>query len=647
MLAAPSDDDAGMDDPPAAIAGAQAAAAAANDGGPPPAEEQIDLPEGGLLVLADRPAATPKFRQRSAELLAHARQVRAIKSAQAKAAAATAEAETAKQTVASVAAALPGANALLGGLVKRRRLTTVNAQPSNFATLALAAHIPCRQDLRVGVKRKRLVCAMAKFLRERQESSLAGVLQKARGLSDSSSGAAGDMWSVFTYAHQWDESRAFFAPHGRDVGKERTRTTNAAQHIQVMVQRGTCSFDLSDFSRSPASSYQYSEEWLAPNLAVEGTVALDIWPALVQCLPLCWRLGASVHTTAALAESFDVSVFLPMADRASSNLMLMRHIGKAWEDLPADVKSSIFVLMDTCQVHSHHRGKLQLTSLKRHLGRHYSIAQMYRLPHVQKGMIALIERMVNGRFERDVHTPPPPAAQTTSAFLDTLFHFDREHHRRSGKKVSALLADLRALLAMANGDPKGGILRHHCVATPGARPCCSSEAEAREKYATAMINVLLGKAERLPTESRWTDLLPAMKRTLLRRFLHDMNVHKLALSGGGDAAENIAMVDEVQAASDYYTKINGFRAKRSKEYLEEARNIWELAVLSQGLDAIDDLLFAMLGGAERTEAPAKVQVLVDRQASLIGQAQASLLNLLQGPVQCAGASPLRPIGGMR
>lgn len=629
ILAESSDEDGAADDAPRAAVVAASSALASGQEDPQLPLPQIDMPKEGALVVDSGLAARPAFARQSAELLQYARQVKATKAALAKLQVATEAGNAANDTLALVATTLPGANALLGGAVKRRRLDKASAMPKQFCALALAAHIPLRQDIRVGVKRKRLVCAMARFLLRRQESALAKVLDNARLLSNSVPARGGNLFSAFAYAHQWDESRSFFA---RFAASEdiKHRAGKVGQHIEVMVQRGSCAFELTDLANE--QSHKYSEEWLAPHLAVEGTGASDIWPGLKRCLPQWWQVDANGNGMASIAEAFDVSIFLPLGDRASSNVAIMRHIGCAWESSPLDQKRKVLVLMETCQVHSHHRGKCQLTSLKRHVGRHYSIAQMYRLPDVRSGVIAYAERYIDERFVRDVRTQPPPGAERCKVFVDILFHLGRAHHRRSANRESALLRDLRAFLEVANGDPcpEDGVIRHHCIAAPGATPCCASEEDAREKYTTRLINVLLGPSERLPTESRWTNLLPAMKRTLLRKFLHNINLHVVGNRQGGDAPDAIMMDDEAQAASDYFTKINGVRAKRAAEYLQDEGTLWELAVLTVGLDIVDDLLFAMLGGAERTEAPAKVRELLDRPTSLIAEVQESLLKLLDG-----------------
>lgn len=151
---------------------------------PMPPLSQVDLLGGGLLVEAGSVAKRPVYAQRSPELLAIARQVRATKLAESKLQSAVAAASDANATITLVATVLPGANALLGGAVKRRRLQQAGAVPNDFAGMVLAVHLPCRQDLRVGVKRKRLVAAMARFLIRRQEGGLAKVFGNAKTLVD-------------------------------------------------------------------------------------------------------------------------------------------------------------------------------------------------------------------------------------------------------------------------------------------------------------------------------------------------------------------------------------------------------------------------------------------------------------------------------
>ena len=57
--------------------------------------------------------------------------------------------------------------------------------------------------------------------------------------------------------------------------------------------------------------------------------------------------------------------------------------------------------------------------------------------------------------------------------------------------------------------------------------------------------------------------------------------------------------------------------------------MFELPVITMILHVCDQLLFMMLGGQDRTEAPCSVDVLVDKTDSLIGKVLAQLRDLLR------------------
>lgn len=586
---------------------------------------QVDLPCRAELVPHDGGSLQPRFAHRSPELMLHARQHLALQRTQERLRQATTAANTAQSTLDLVAKVLPGAGALLGGSASRRRLDKKSAVPTDFCALALVAYVPCKRELQVGVKRKRLICAVANLLKERQASALQTLLANGRMRFASRPAST---WSLFAYGHQWDESRAFFARF-TSAEEFKHRAARTGQHVQMLVQRGACHFLFDDADKD--QSAHYTEQWLIPHTVVDGTSAQAIHPAIVASMPSCmrWQEAAPAHE---LAQSMDISVFLPLGDKASSNVLLQKRWGYEWEfvTLPS-VGPKVLYLAESCQVHQHHRGKAQLPLLRRHLGRHYSTVQMSRLPEVQKKYIAYIEAFVSKGFVRDMRTPSPASAKRVRAFFSALYGLDDGRHIKANGKEPTYIRDIRQLVDMANGQPGQAVIRHHCKASPGASPCCKSNEDALDKLTTAMVNVLVGGADKLPTESRWANLVPCMKRTLSRCFMYNLGLHVACHPGEAAETEPFSMDDDAQASGEFMKKIAGVRAKRACEYLLDARSMWELAILTIGLDTVDGLLLAMLGGLERKEAPITTEALLDRSTSLIGKTQAALLELFSAP----------------
>lgn len=593
-----------------------------------PVGPQIDLPAAPLALVSV--AGAPKHAHRSAEAVQHARSQLQLQRTQAKLEATTAKAENASTTLQLVASILPGANKLLGNMVKRKRLEASTATPKDFCALALVVFMPLKSQPRTGVRFKRLVCAVAGLIALRQRKAWALVLASARLYVRPQTTTCRSTWIAVAYSHEWDETRSFFRNILAQKGSQRMIT--AGQHVETLVQRGTFTFALCDFSAD--RRHNYSEEWLVPPQVVQGTAASDLHPGLVRHLPQGFQWEDTGSTMVA-NNAVDILVFLPMGDKSSANCAIMKRFADMWRKHLAPVCGNklILLLPDFCQVHSHHRAKCALLDLKKHVSRHFSIGHMYRLPNVHRELFATVESFVRSRFRREERAAAHPSAELTRAFFDTIFHLQSGFHKRSSRPSSKLVSDIELYLSMANGDRRGGELVHHCVPLRGgaSKRCCANAADAEDKYITSVANLVVGSADRIPTESRWTNMLPAMKKTLVRRFLHNLGLQVVCQMAPHEVQGGTTMDDEAQASADYFKIVNGTRARRAREYLEDERMIAEVAAFTIIMDTADALLYALLGGVERSEPPCKVEALVSRGSSLVGEVQSRLMALLEGP----------------
>lgn len=213
--------------------------------------------------------------------------------------------------------------------------------------------------------------------------------------------------------------------------------------------------------------------------------------------------------------------FMSMCDRASANLSILKYWGRFCETIVLPrVGPGILFWSESCGVHAHHRAKLQVKGLKTHTMRHFSIANLYPLKGVQQRMLEWIERHVPAMVTRVVRPAPDDTRHTLKGFVDVLFSFGAAHHRRAGKLgKSQRHQDLLQLCAMASGNLLDGAWVHYCHDVETGRLCCRNAEETGEKAVVATMNALLGQADPIPAESRWTYLLRNMKKTLLRRAL--------------------------------------------------------------------------------------------------------------------------------
>lgn len=227
---------------------------------------------------------------------------------------------------------------------------------------------------------------------------------------------------ITTYSHEWDETRAVFA-RPPALGHRGSRTAKMGMLQETMVQRGTFGWHLfarkGDVEQKEASLW---EEWLVPPCIVSSTSAPSTYAGVLQGLPAPFRFdAASADDLVGMLASSDFVAFLPMGDKATSNVLLQKMWGYILHhDEGNKFSDALLYLADTCQIHAHHRAKLALASLQLHTARHYSLAHLHRLAGVQAHIVKDIENFVAQKVQRIVVAVLPPEASRAS---DLMFSF--------------------------------------------------------------------------------------------------------------------------------------------------------------------------------------------------------------------------------
>ncbi len=142
-------------------------------------------------------------------------------------------------------------------------------------------------------------------------------------------------------------------------------------------------------------------------------------------------------------------------------------------------------------------------------------------------------------------------------------------------------------------------------------------------------NLAMGAAEKIPSESRWTNLTSSFRKTLVRRVTCPTS--SLDFTGPASLAVEPGTLDgdDGAAMGNFLQSLNGVRAFRGRRHLSDARSFWEMGVLTVVLGVADKLLFALLGGADREEVPCTMQQLLGQGESLISKVMAEMLSLLE------------------
>lgn len=586
---------------------------------------QLDLP-AALEVVPAEVGAGPRFPDMAGRA-AYARSQKALKRATAKAAAAQQAASSAQSDLALAGAVLPEVGRMLGQSSGKKRVVSQSAsRPIHYTGLALAAFLPARKRLVVGMNRKRLIAGASRFVIARQKHAFGRIVSSSLRRRLALGAGPEDALSIVVYTHEFDETRGLF--RRCQIGQRLAqRIGQTGTHEQVLVQRGAFHFE---FWSRDGDHGTFNEEWIVEPRIVAGSSAEEVLPGLRAGLP--GGLSPSEPLGAEqTCKAFDFVLFAPMGDRASSNVRMFRMWGHAWDsELRCQTKGRYLFLPDTCMVHSHHRGKLQVVPLRFHTTRQYSIGSLLRLPSVQGQVAAAAEAAISAGFVRRLE-PPPAEGQRLRVFFEILYGLDDDDASASGPSHGQqhLFADIRALLDMFNGDPLSRSMVHFCGA-PGHH-CCSSAEEARDKATVCALNIMLG-LEATPCEARWTNTLPAFKRTLVRFAVHRLGVLGFLGESGSAAVPSDPQVANFEAESiataEFLKELNGVRLLRARSYLANDQNVIELGVLTVVLLTADRLLYGLLGGPTRSAKPARVSDLLGTESSLIGDVLSNFASLL-------------------
>lgn len=579
---------------------------------PPPLE---------IAQEAGRHASRASFPTASSRA-AYARACLALKRSQAKASSSGLAAAAAREDLQLACSVLPQAARLLGrSTAKKRVLVKTARKPVHFCGIAFAIFLPARLKLNVGMNRKRLICAGARFMTSRQTRGLAAIMATA-AQSRNNTAPERRPCLIGAYSHEWDESRALFRRFDPKL-KAGARVGAFGVHEQTLVQRGT--FHINASSGLGAEGC-FSEEWIVPPMIVQGTAAIELLPGLRAGMPSDFLPQAPASRK--VSGSFDYFVFSPIGDKASSNLSILKVWGRTMEEnLGPEAKSVYLYFPETCQVHAHHRGKLQLHSLRFHTSRLFSISNLMRLPSMQSRVAAALEAVVQHKLIRKLQ-PPPAANKKLRVFFEVLFGeaLFGDDFRPSPGCNKQLQRDIKDFLEALNGDPADDRLTHFCQSEAGEL-CCSNIDDCRERVTVAVLNLLLG-GDTVPCESRWTHLLPNIKKILMRLVVRGIGGQ--CFCGNADLADAaITLEGDDAAKAEYFKQLMGVRCLRASEYYGDPSTKQQLGVLVVVLGVADKLLYAMLGGVDRRQAPCKVAALLDRRTSLIGEALSGMLGLLE------------------
>lgn len=581
-------------------------------------------PQIALGPALDYPLENPqRFIRHSVSHMEHMRAAARVAKAKARETATKAKLDTAVTALSSVCALLPDAAKIVHQPQAPRIGRKKDPQPEDLALAARALYLAQNSKLNLGVRLDRLQHLGANVVLERQQEAFGQALQ---GLSMALSPSAGAARAGhISFVHLWDEVEAKFR-----FSPEMSKANAGAMTVQTLVQRGVVAFCLAGGDRSS----KIAEHWLARPSAAPGTSASSLYSGLRSFWPTDFLDISSVTALLSCASSF---TYMPMCDKASGNMSLLRHIGHHFEtQLWANPAVGAKALMwpDVCSAHLHHRGKLQVKGLRPHIMRQFGLAKLLRLRGVQSQVLERLEGLIAERLVRIEQPPPEHDGVSMTDVVEILAKPTEDFHKRK-RGESEQLKDLRRLCAMLNGDllEGGETLTHYCWDSSSSQPgtaCCEDREDCIGKMAFACSRALFGSADPVPAESRWTNVLTNIKKLLLRACAKNLGVAALQFGVAAGPAQSFEV--DGDAAEDYFTMVNRSRLQKTRDYFGNPATLPELVVYAALLEVSDShLLYPFLDDALREDGGhSKLELVVHPEVSKVAMCFQELYGLLSG-----------------
>ena len=346
-------------------------------------------------------------------------------------------------------------------------------------------------------------------------------------------------------------------------------------------------------------------------MTVEGTKAIDLFPAVQRGMPEPFVLSGDIASWRQVSLAWHSWTFAPTCDAASGNILMLKAIGKKFELELSPSFPNLLFLPDLCQAHGHQRGKLSVKPLKGHCARHFSAAKLLR----QKSILDAAQRAMDKkirRVRRRLGQPPSPEHQARlRSGLNILFNLDNG----DDIKGNEFRKDLKAMLEMVNDDVTSDVWQHFCCTGLDGQPCCPDEEACAAKLKQRVGKVMFGRAQVVPGEGKWTYMMKSFKLTLLRHIIHRAGVIDADVAKA--AGPRLARHNEFEGEGEEDFESNAVRLGRAVEYFENERNAQELTIHVMYMTICDELFYSLLGGTDKTRPPIKVAELLHKQRSPI------------------------------
>lgn len=584
-------------------------------------DEDLDLDRLAALGHRRQVGERRRFEQRSADLMAHARQ--ALERQRHQQAMASAQVVISDQSaqLASVQQSFPEVARVVG--IKRARVAPSSSSATESGRKAMsaprAAHLIRSSYLEkvprgLGVKHDRLVAFASDLVLHAQAQGLAKLVLRCAQFRAC---AAADCVNVcmLGYSHESDSTHQSLAQHMLQLAG---RPTKQRLRTEIVNQRGTLHLLVMVLRRSSGEVLDEASatfDWHSSSIVIVEKGSRFIARALQLGMPFCLGEAGWEGWRDALDIAFDAVIVDQHGDRGSNNFPAFRHNASILGEAAAVMND-----VSTCEIHSLQNMKNSIAQVRFDVGKMFSLSNALKVASYHTSLLNTLYWQAHNTVLRIVARPPAVEQDDLRLLVQALFEVDAPRHQRAGGKPSYLLGDLQLLCqvplhglqGLAHDDEAtAGISAevtriHYCFDESTAGPCCVDDNECFEKIAVAHINTFCSATFDLVSLSRFTSVAKSRKKLILglmneRMFISAASFCARRVVGGGEnpsvptvsAADN--RPEEIGSGVDDAHITHRTRLGRLAQWFNSRGFLYSLPIAEATESIIDKMQYDLFG----------------------------------------------------
>ena len=423
-------------------------------------------------------------------------------------------------------------------------------------------------------------------------------------------GAASSRIHVLSWC--WDEtSQRIKAITDASKKLQGERVSHARSSVQVMMQSGK----LVVFNGTDGEVVS-DDAYYCRGLFLASQSHFHLLEGMRRSMPLdLLDIGA----LSKWSDACDVLILGFTFDRASANFRLLKTL---WSSLATPgAPRTILPFGEPCAAHGVHLVKHRPSASAPIIGAVSTFATLMRTSSFCQGARDAIFKLVSDGLIVKKMARPAESFDRSKMLVELMYgEGDAANYLwktdSSGTRVMTSFGqELHSLIAVVDLWPdEHGALVHWCDSSNiadsdgvrrGGAGCCADRAGAVEKVAVALLNLLVHRGWERSAENRWTYILGMLKRTclgylagrVLPQCIRDMQLFWKVEPGMAAALQKL-----VDADQGNFSARQKLRLLRVAKVACDADCPWQLALEVASLNAVDPLLYDILGDGEKKRA---------------------------------------------